>query len=86
MDVTTPEQAQHRRGRQPRPLWRSRAHPRRYPRGRRRFPHERPAMIKGIQAAVYPHHGEMPHRALAEAQILQAIDIDYIDESEVLAG
>ena len=45
-----------------------------------------PAMIKGIQAAVsVPVMAKCRIGHFAEAQILQAIDIDYIDESEVLS-
>lgn len=45
-----------------------------------------PAMIKGIQAAVsIPVMAKCRIGHFAEAQILQAIDIDYIDESEVLS-
>ena len=45
-----------------------------------------PKMIKGIQAAVtIPVMAKCRIGHIAEAQILQAIDIDYIDESEVLA-
>ena len=44
------------------------------------------AMIKGIQAAVsIPVMAKCRIGHFAEAQILQAIDIDYIDESEVLS-
>lgn len=45
-----------------------------------------PVMIKGIQAAVsIPVMAKCRIGHFAEAQILQAIDIDYIDESEVLS-
>lgn len=45
-----------------------------------------PAMIKGIQAAVsIPVMAKCRIGHFAEAQILQAIAIDYIDESEVLS-
>lgn len=45
-----------------------------------------PSMIKGIQAAVsIPVMAKVRIGHFAEAQILQAIDIDYIDESEVLS-
>lgn len=45
-----------------------------------------PAMIKGIQAAVtIPVMAKCRIGHFAEAQVLQAIDIDYIDESEVLS-
>ena len=45
-----------------------------------------PKMIKGIQAAVsIPVMAKCRFGHIAEAQILQAIDIDYIDESEVLS-
>ena len=45
-----------------------------------------PNMIKGIQAAVsIPVMAKCRIGHIAEAQILQAIDIDYIDESEVLS-
>ena len=44
-----------------------------------------PAMIKGIQKAVsIPVMAKCRIGHFAEAQILQAIEIDYIDESEVL--
>lgn len=44
-----------------------------------------PAMIKGIQKAVsIPVMAKCRIGHIAEAQILQAIEIDYIDESEVL--
>lgn len=44
-----------------------------------------PKMIKGIQAAVsIPVMAKVRIGHIAEAQILQAIEIDYIDESEVL--
>lgn len=46
-----------------------------------------PKMIKGIRRAVsipgYGQNGRIGH--FAEAQILEAIEIDYIDESEVLS-
>ena len=45
-----------------------------------------PDMIKGIQAAVsIPVMAKCRIGHFAEAQILQAIEIDYIDESEVLS-
>ena len=45
-----------------------------------------PKMIKGIQAAVsIPVMAKCRIGHFVEAQILQAIEIDYIDESEVLA-
>lgn len=45
-----------------------------------------PAMIKGIQDAVsIPVMAKCRIGHFAEAQILEAIDIDYIDESEVLS-
>lgn len=45
-----------------------------------------PKMIKGIQQAVsIPVMAKCRIGHLAEAQILQAIEIDYIDESEVLS-
>lgn len=45
-----------------------------------------PKMIKGIQQAVsIPVMAKCRIGHFAEAQILQAIDIDYIDESEVLS-
>lgn len=45
-----------------------------------------PAMIKGIQTAVsIPVMAKCRIGHFAEAQILQAIQIDYIDESEVLS-
>ena len=45
-----------------------------------------PKMIKGIQDAVsIPVMAKCRIGHIAEAQILQAIDIDYIDESEVLS-
>ena len=45
-----------------------------------------PAMIKGIQAAVsIPVMAKCRIGHFAEAQILEAIEIDYIDESEVLS-
>lgn len=45
-----------------------------------------PKMIKGIQQAVtIPVMAKCRIGHIAEAQILQAIDIDYIDESEVLS-
>ena len=45
-----------------------------------------PKMIKSIQAAVtIPVMAKCRIGHFAEAQILQAIDIDYIDESEVLS-
>ncbi len=45
-----------------------------------------PAMIKGIQKAVsIPVMAKCRIGHIAEAQILQAIEIDYIDESEVLS-
>ena len=46
-----------------------------------------PAMIRGIQEAVsIPVMAKCRIGHIAEAQILQAIDIDYIDESEVLSS
>ena len=45
-----------------------------------------PAMIKGIQEAVsIPVMAKVRIGHIAEARILQAIEIDYIDESEVLS-
>ena len=45
-----------------------------------------PKMIKGIQQAVsIPVMAKVRIGHFAEAQILEAIDIDYIDESEVLS-
>ncbi len=45
-----------------------------------------PKMIKGIQAAVsIPVMAKCRIGHIAEAQVLQAIEIDYIDESEVLS-
>ena len=45
-----------------------------------------PKMIKGIQEAVsIPVMAKCRIGHFAEAQVLQAIDIDYIDESEVLS-
>ncbi len=45
-----------------------------------------PAMIKGIQTSVsIPVMAKCRIGHFAEAQVLQAIDIDYIDESEVLS-
>ena len=45
-----------------------------------------PKMIKGIQQAVtIPVMAKCRIGHIAEAQILQAIEIDYIDESEVLS-
>jgi len=45
-----------------------------------------PKMIKGIQAAVsIPVMAKVRIGHFVEAQILEAIDIDYIDESEVLS-
>lgn len=45
-----------------------------------------PAIIKGIQAAVsIPVMAKCRIGHFAEAQILEAIEIDYIDESEVLS-
>ena len=45
-----------------------------------------PAMIRGIQAAVsIPVMAKCRIGHTAEAQILEAIEIDYIDESEVLS-
>ncbi len=45
-----------------------------------------PAMIKGIRSAVsIPVMAKCRIGHFAEAQILQAIEIDYIDESEVLS-
>ena len=45
-----------------------------------------PAMIKGIQEAVsIPVMAKCRIGHFVEAQVLQAIDIDYIDESEVLS-
>ena len=45
-----------------------------------------PKMIKGIQEAVsIPVMAKCRIGHFAEAQVLQAIEIDYIDESEVLS-
>ena len=45
-----------------------------------------PKMIRGIQAAVsIPVMAKCRIGHFAEAQILEAIEIDYIDESEVLS-
>ena len=36
-------------------------------------------------SSIYSGYGEMPYRSFVEAQLLEAIEIDYIDESEVLS-
>src|SRR3712207_9425175 len=44
-----------------------------------------PAMIKGIQgAATIPVMAKARIGHFAEAQVLEALEVDYIDESEVL--
>src|SRR5947208_7616700 len=44
-----------------------------------------PSMIKGIQEAVsIPVMAKARIGHIAEAQVLQALEVDYIDESEVL--
>src|SRR5262245_56068970 len=44
-----------------------------------------PAMIKGIQEAVsIPVMAKARIGHFAEAQVLQALEVDYVDESEVL--
>src|SRR3569833_3084551 len=44
-----------------------------------------PAMIKGVEAAVtVPVLAKARIGHLAEAQVLEALEVDYIDESEVL--
>ena len=64
----------------------ARKNPGGYPRSRRRFPNERPQNDQGIQNAVsIPVMATCRIGHFVEAQILQAIEIDYIDESEVLS-
>ena len=64
----------------------SRAYSGRYSCCRRRFPHERSGHDQGIQEAVsIPVMAKVRIGHVAEARILQAIEIDYIDESEVLS-
>ena len=64
----------------------SRTHSGRYSCCRRRFPHERSGYDQGIQEAVsIPVMAKVRIGHVAEARILQAIEIDYIDESEVLS-
>ena len=65
MDVTTPEQAQHRRGRRRVRRHGARAHPRRHPCRRRRVAHERSRHDQGHPGGrEHPRHGQVPHRAL----------------------
>ena len=87
MDVTTPEQAKHRTGRGRMRGDGARTHSGRYPCCRRRFPHERSGHDQGHPGSrVHPGHGKgVVSVTVAEARILQAIEIDYIDESEVLS-
>ena len=40
--------------------------------------------MEEIMKAVRSSNGEMPHRSFVEAQVLEAIGIDFVDESEVL--
>ncbi|ONK55166.1 uncharacterized protein A4U43_UnF6930 [Asparagus officinalis] len=62
-----------------------RARPRRHPRPGRRRPHERPGLIKEIKRAVtIPVMAKARIGHFVEAQILEAIGVDYVDESEVL--
>ena len=64
----------------------ARAHPGGHPRGRRRIPHERPRHDPRHSGAVsIPVMAKCRIGHFVEAQILEAIEIDYIDESEVLS-
>lgn len=49
--------------------------------------HERPQDDQGHPGGrLHPCYGQVPHRPHCRgAQVLQAIEIDYIDESEVLS-
>ena len=84
MDVVNVEQARIAGG------WRRRRHgprarPGRHPQGRWRRAHVRPHHDQGDQGGGHhPRHGQGAHRPFVEAQVLESIDIDYIDESEVL--
>ena len=63
----------------------ARACPGRHPPRRRRRADERSREDQGDPGGrLDPGDGEVPYRALAEAQILQELEVDYIDESEVL--
>ena len=88
MDVTTPEQAKIAEDAGACAVLdrRSSAFLQVYPRCRRRVPYERPEDdSSGIQEAVsIPVMAKCRIGHFVEAQILEAIEIDYIDESEVL--
>ena len=56
-----------------------------HPRGGRRCAHERPGPHRGIMArGHHPGHGQGRIGHFVEAQVLEALGVDYIDESEVL--
>jgi pyridoxal 5'-phosphate synthase pdxS subunit len=87
MDVVTPEQARIAEEAGAVRGDGAGARPRRHPRERRRGAHERPRqMIKEIMAAVtaFPVMAKARIGHFVEAQILEALGVDYIDESEVL--
>ena len=87
MDVTTPEQAKIAEAAGACAVMAARENPSRYQSCRPVY-HvvSDPQMIKGIQNAVsIPVMAKCRIGHFAEAQILQAIEIDYIDESEVLS-
>ena len=87
MDVVTPGAGEDRRGRGCHRGDGARACARRHPRRRRCVAHESdPEMIEGIQAAVtIPVMAKARIGHFVEAQILQALGVDYVDESEVLS-
>ena len=86
MDVVNAEQAQDRRGGRRRRRDGARARPGRHPHATaasRAWPI--PTMIEEIQDAVtIPVMAKCRIGHFAEAQVLQALEVDYIDESEVL--
>ena len=85
MDVTTPEQAKIAEALARVLLWHLRESLL-ISGCRWRFAYEHPKMIKGIQDAVsIPVMAKCRIGHFVEAQILQAVEIDYIDESEVLS-
>ena len=86
MDVVDARPGPHRRERRRRRRHGARARAVRHPLGRRRGPHVAiPTMIEGIQEAVtIPVMAKARIGHFVEAQVLEALEVDYVDESEVL--
>ena len=86
MDVTTPEQARIAEEAGACAVMALERIPADDPRGRWCFPHERSEDDQGIRGGcIHSGYGKCRIGHFVEAQILEAIEIDYIDESEVLS-